>query len=83
MADNFYSVKTALHVGIVQILGGLVGVGIGAFNTREEDHRAFFKFKPEGLPVWSGILVGMKINCAEFVLCVVLCWVGIFKMIPQ
>ncbi|PFX34400.1 uncharacterized protein LOC111325572 [Stylophora pistillata] len=56
MAENCYSVKTALRVGIVQILGGLIGVGIGAFNTREEDHRAFFRFKPEGLPVWSGIL---------------------------
>jgi len=41
----------------VQILGGLISIGIGAFNTRKEDHQAFFKFKPEGLPVWSGILV--------------------------
>ena len=62
MAENFYSVKTALHVGIVQILGGLISIGIGAFNTRKEDHQAFFKFKPEGLPVWSGILVCIKLN---------------------
>lgn len=60
MAENFYSVKTALHVGIVQIVGGLISIGIGAFNTRKEDHQAFFKFKPEGLPVWSGILVSMS-----------------------
>lgn len=60
MAENFYSVKTALHVGIVQILSGLISIGIGAFNTRKEDHQAFFKFKPEGLPVWSGILVCIK-----------------------
>jgi len=44
----------------VQILGGLISIGIGAFNTRKEDHQAFFKFKAEGLPVWSGILVCMK-----------------------
>lgn len=62
MAENFYSVKTALHVGIVQIVGGLISIGIGAFNTRKEDHQAFFKFKAEGLPVWSGILVSMKLT---------------------
>lgn len=60
MADrNFYSVKTALRVGIVQMLNGLISIGIGAYNTRKEDHNAFLKFKPEGLPVWSGILVRM------------------------
>jgi len=57
--DYFYSVKTALRVGIVQILSGLISIGIGAFNTRNEDHKAFIKFKPEGLPVWSGVLVSM------------------------
>ena len=58
MAEHhFYSVKTALRVGIVQILGGLISIGIGAFNTRNENHEAFIKFKTEGLPVWSGVLV--------------------------
>lgn len=58
MADrNFYSVKTALRVGIVQMLNGLISIGIGAYNTRKEDHNAFLKFRPEGLPVWSGVLV--------------------------
>ncbi|XP_020610566.1 uncharacterized protein LOC110049131 [Orbicella faveolata] len=68
MAENFYSVKTALHVGIVQILGGLISIGIGAFNTRKEDHQAFFKFKAEGLPVWSGILfvVNGGLGCLSY-----------------
>lgn len=57
MADrHFYSVKTALRVGIVQILNGLISIGIGAYNTRKQDHKAFIKFQPEGLPVWSGVL---------------------------
>ena len=58
MAEHhLYSVKTALRVGILQILSGLISIGIGAYNTRKEDHQAFIKFKPEGLPVWSGALV--------------------------
>lgn len=68
MAEHyFYSVKTALRVGIVQILAGLISIGIGAFNTRKENHEAFIKFKPEGLPVWSGVLVramNLKIDYA-------------------
>ena len=59
MAENFYSAKTALHIGIIQILCGIISIAIGAFNTRKEDHRAFITFKSEGLPVWSGIMVSL------------------------
>lgn len=70
MADrNFYSVKTALRVGIVQMLNGLISIGIGAYNTRKEDHNAFLKFKPEGLPVWSGILVRMIVITSVINVC--------------
>lgn len=61
MAEHFYSVKTALRVGIAQILAGLTSIGIGAYNTRNENHEAFIEFKPEGLPVWSGALVSLRI----------------------
>lgn len=61
MAERFYSVKTALRVGTAQILAGLTSIGIGAYNTRNENHEAFIEFKPEGLPVWSGALVSSRI----------------------
>lgn len=50
------------------MLNGLISIGIGAYNTRKEDHNAFLKFKPEGLPVWSGILflVTGGIGCLSY-----------------
>ncbi|XP_031562399.1 uncharacterized protein LOC116298161 [Actinia tenebrosa] len=56
MAEVFYSTKAALHIGIVDIICGLISIGIGAFSTRNDDHSVFTEFKPEGLPVWAGIL---------------------------
>lgn len=68
MAEHFYSVKTALRVGIAQILAGLTSIGIGAYNTRNENHEAFIEFKPEGLPVWSGalFLISGGVGCLSY-----------------
>ena len=57
MADIHYSAKAALYIGLTELASGLISIGIGGFNTREDDHFAILHFKPNGLPVWAGVLV--------------------------
>lgn len=57
MAEIHYSAKAALYIGLAELASGLISIGIGGFNTREEDHFAILHFKPSGLPVWAGVLV--------------------------
>ncbi|EDO28838.1 predicted protein [Nematostella vectensis] len=53
---HYYSVKAGLHIGVVDVLCGLISIGIGAFNTRNDEHTVITKFQAEGLPIWTGIL---------------------------